>query len=112
MRLRKSTSASSGTLIRKGRTASLSTAAAGCKESMLAAPAAAIPIAAVSKSRRRSWLIASVVTVVRMAESPGSTIDRVHTLRFDENIRGIFRVWSLARRLSAYCRNNDVQVGK
>jgi hypothetical protein len=67
---------------------------------MLAAPAAAIPIAAVSKSRRRSWLIASVVAVVRIAESPGFTIDRADTLRSSKGARAFFRVWSLARPLS------------
>jgi hypothetical protein len=38
--------------------------------SRLAAPATAMPIAAVLNSLRRSWLIASVIAVVRIGESP------------------------------------------
>jgi nucleoside-diphosphate-sugar epimerase len=61
---RRSMSASSGTLIRKGRMLSPAGAATTCDGSRLAAPAAAMPIVAVPKSRRRSWLIASLVMLV------------------------------------------------
>jgi hypothetical protein len=66
MRLRRSTSASSGTLIRKGRISSLVAAGAGYAGKRLAALAAAIPIAAVLKSWRRSRLITSEANRVRI----------------------------------------------
>src|SRR5262249_55303997 len=43
---------------------SLAGAAATCDETRLAAPAAALPLAAVPKSRRRFWSIASVLVLV------------------------------------------------
>jgi hypothetical protein len=63
-RRRRSTSASSGTLIRKGRMPLPAGAATTCDGSRLAAPAAVMPIMAVPKSRRRSLLIASLVMLV------------------------------------------------
>src|SRR5216684_352754 len=54
--------------MRKGWIASPSAAAAGCAGSRQAAPAA-IPIVAVSKSRRRSRLISSEVCIVRIGLS-------------------------------------------
>src|SRR4051812_28583668 len=54
--------------------ASPAAAAASCDGSRLAVPATAMPIAAVPKSRRRSWLIASVVLLVSMGALPVSMV--------------------------------------
>src|SRR5262245_47380485 len=70
MRRRRSTSCSSATLTRKGRIASAVAAAAICDGNSLAAPATAMPIAAVFKSRRRRWLISSYVLIVFIDKSP------------------------------------------
>src|SRR4029450_3345137 len=70
MRRRRSTSCSSATLTRKGRIASAVAAAAICDGNSLAAPATAMPIAALFKSRRRPWLISSYVLIVFIDKSP------------------------------------------
>src|SRR5579862_5364978 len=59
MRLRNSVSSASEESARNGRMASLAIAAADCDGSRLAAPAAAIPAAALPNIRRRSWSITS-----------------------------------------------------
>src|SRR3954470_22134808 len=77
MRRRRSASCSSGTETWKGRMRSFSPALAGFARNRLAAPAAAIPIAAVVRSRRRSRLTASGAAVVSMGESPYPTASHV-----------------------------------
>ena len=55
-----------GTLTRNGRMTSPAGAAASCDGSRIAAPATAMPIVAMPKSRRRWWSISSAILVVSM----------------------------------------------
>src|SRR4051812_28392293 len=97
-RRRRSASCASETLMRKGRIASPVAAGAGYAGNRLAAPAAAIPIAAVLKSWRRSWLIASEpgrVRIVNLLDLVGAGARLAQLVRHDiakSSRRGLDRI--------------------